>query len=124
MKTIAKITTLAVLIVATVAFVSCTKDPGFGGKKAIIGTVTLDGVAVEGADVNIAFDVTEATDVYNYTTVSDESGSYSFEAINPGSYYINATYMDDFGLEYSSPGVVVTVENKKDDLADVNLTVN
>ena len=60
------------LSLAAVTLVSCSKDPGFGGKAMIFGTVALEnGDAAEGAIVKIKFDATEATTDYDFATVAD-----------------------------------------------------
>lgn len=119
MKTLKYFIALTVILVA---FGSCKKDVGFEGKKQIFGTVTVDGKAVEGAIVYIAFDKKEATDEFNSSTVTDASGNYRFSALSKGDYYIDAKYLSKEGMNFNTGGYAVEVGKKKGEV-QVDITL-
>jgi len=126
MKTI-KFISICILAALTVAISSCNKDAGFNGNSTITGNVTnASGTAVQGAVVSIAFGATAATTTYNYSTVSDANGNYSFNDLNKGNYYVGASYTKyvDQGQSYTlqTGGAVVNLGGNKSS-ATVNLVV-
>ena len=126
MKTI-KLIALGILAVLSITISSCNKDAGFNGNSTISGNVTNSaGTAVSGAVVSIAFGATAATTTFNYSTVTDASGNYSFNDLNKGSYYVSATYTDyiDQGqnIVMRTGGAVVNLGGNKS-AATVNMVV-
>ena len=95
---------------------SCTKDPGFDGKASIKGQVTYPGGAADFAIVQIAFDASEATTDFDYTTASDANGNYSINQLAKGDYYIDATYMDNTGFIFNTAGYHVEIGGNKEDV--------
>ena len=103
-------------------FDACSKDPGFKGNKKISGSVTHDGTALPGAIVYITFDATSATDKYDYSTLTDASGNYSFEGLAKGDYYLDAEYTDSNNITLATPGYHVKLgSNKGEAVADITL---
>ena len=113
---------ILMLMVAGLFAASCTKDPGFGGKRSIHGDVTYPGGHAAGAFVMIKFDATEPAETYDYTTVADMEGHYEFDALAPGNYFVTAEYTDEHGATFTSPGAKVVLDANKGE-ATVNLTV-
>ena len=120
MKTL-KITSMLVLM-TLIAFTSCKKEPGFEGKNNIKGTITLNGKPISKAIVYLAFDAKEATTNYNASTVTDAEGKYSFSAVSPGDYFVDAEYTNPMQIKFESAGAKVKIEAKKD-VITVDLTV-
>lgn len=121
MKTSKILVVIAVLITGIV-FTSCTKDPGVSGKASVKGVVSnLDG-NVNGALVYITYGATEKTDEYDNTTVTLEDGSYSFEGLTKGDYYIEASFLSDQGYKFISTGYMITIGSKKSEvIVDIEL---
>ncbi len=111
MKTL-KITAIF-LTVFLLALTSCKKENDFGGAAKIKGTVTLNGVAVTNAIVHIAFNASAATTAYDASTVTDESGNYTFNALYRGDYFVTADYTNATGTKFTSGGAHVTIGDKK-----------
>ena len=126
MKTI-KLIAIGILAVLAITISSCSKDAGFDGNSSISGKITNSaGASVSGAVVSIAFGATAPTATYNYSTVSDTSGNYSFHDLQKGSYYVGATYTNyvDQGQSFTltTGGAVVNLGANKS-AATVNLTL-
>jgi hypothetical protein len=101
---------------------SCTSDEGFVEKSKITGKVTYTNGNAAGAIVGISFGATEATDAVDYSTVTGSDGSYSFEGLVKGNYFVNAVFTDANGFEYKSGGVAVEIgSNKSEVTADISL---
>lgn len=112
---------VAILSVA-IFFTSCKKDPGMGGKAIISGVVSNSQGTVEGAVVSIAFGTTEATDTMSTSTTTAADGSYKFEGLTKGEYFIKSTYVDDAGISFESTGYAVTIGGKKSEVSlDIEL---
>ena len=123
MKTLKIMTMLVVLSLLTLA--GCKKEPGFEGKNNIVGTVSLNGKPTANAIVHIAFDAKEATAEFDATTVTDASGKYSFSALSPGDYFVDAEYtsnVDALHIKFESAGAHVNIGSKKEDVT-VDLTL-
>jgi hypothetical protein len=126
MKTIKSIS-IIILAVIAVAVSSCSKDAGFNGNSTIKGNVTNDsGAVVKGAIVSLAFGASAPTTSYNYSTLTDVNGNYSFNDLTKGNYYVNASYnlYVDQGQSFTllSGGAVVNLGGDKSS-ATVNLVV-
>ena len=107
--------TLIVLMIAGL-FTSCSEEVGLDTGATIKGVVTyVDGNAA-GAFVYIKYDATAATAEYDQVTVADENGNYHFEGLNRGDYYLDATFTTSQGVEFDSPGYVVTVGAKDSEI--------
>lgn len=114
---------IIVAILSIAMFISsCTKEEGFGGKAIISGKVTYSQGAAEGAIISIAYGTLEATETFNTNTTAAADGSYKFEGLTPGDYYIHAKYVDSFGNTFHSTGYAITVGGKKSDIA-LDITV-
>lgn len=97
----------------------CKKVAGPGGKNTIEGTITYkNGVtgtnnAAPQAMVYIAYGTTASPSAFDKTIVTGADGSFSFEGLNKGDYFIKAEYTDGNGFKYFTNGVAVTLKNKK-----------
>jgi len=117
-----KIISLLLMVVVVMAFTACKKDPGAGGKKNLTGTVTyFDGAVAVGATVSIAYDATEATTEFNDVTLTGSDGTFSFEGLTKGDYYIDAEYVaeqikDGQDYAFACDGATVLIDKKKGDL--------
>lgn len=107
---------------------SCKKKAGIGGKKTIDGTVTYkNGVssAFEKANtaiVHIAYGTKSATSSFDQSVVVDAAGTYHFDGLRKGDYFITAEFTDEHGFTYTTAGYGVTVNNKKEKLTvDIKL---
>jgi hypothetical protein len=88
-----KLISMGILAILVVTISSCSKDAGFGGNSTITGKVTnSSGTAVTGAIVSINFGATAPTTTFNYSTVTDANGNYSFNDLEQGNYYVSASY--------------------------------
>ncbi len=121
MKTIKSISVI-MLAAITMTLTSCTKEEGFTGKGTISGVVTYPGGNASGAVVSIAFGSTSETTAYDYSTVTDSTGAYSFEALSKGDYFIDATYTDDLGYTFQTGGAHVELGSDKSEVT-VNLAL-
>ena len=119
MKTI-KYMSVFVIAALTLSITSCTKEEGFTGKGKIEGTVTYPGGNASGAVVSIAFGATTETSDFDYSTVTDSTGKYSFEALSKGDYFVDATYTNSLGYTFQTGGAHVELGSDKSD-ATVNL---
>lgn len=114
------------------ALVSCSKEPGVGGKATITGKVqayyvqedsfdTLEIAPVVDARVYIVYGGGETQDD---DTRTSPDGSYKFEFLNPGDYKLYAfseTLLNSAGLEEVS--TTVTVSSGDEDLTVPTLTL-
>ena len=115
MKTI-KLMSVLVIAALAVTMTSCTKEEGFTGKGKIEGTVTYPGGNASGAVVSIAFGATEETTDFDYSTVTDSTGKYSFEALSKGDYFVDATYSDNLGYTFQTGGAHVELGSDKSEV--------
>lgn len=110
----------AILVIAFTT--SCTKDPGAGGSASISGIIKNTDGEIAGAQVYITYDSAEKTDSYDNTTLTMADGSYSFEGLTKGDYYVEASYINDQGFSFVSTGYSVTIGSKKSELViDIDL---
>lgn len=107
---------------------SCKKKAGIGGKKTIDGTVTYkNGVSsafekASTAIVHIAYGTKSATASFDQSVVVDAAGTYHFDGLRKGDYFISAEFTDEHGFKYTTAGYGVTVNNKKEKLTvDIKL---
>ena len=107
-------------IVAMFIMQSCAKEEGVGGKKEINGTVSYTGGTAGGAIIYIAYGTKDATSDFDFSTVADDNGKYTFPALEVGDYFIDAEYTDDNGFEFNTAGYGVTIGEKKGEL-EVNI---
>ena len=126
MKTI-KLIAIGILAVLAITISSCSKEAGFDGNSTISGKVTnAAGAAVSGAVVSIKFGATAPSTTYDYSTVSDASGNYSFNSLQKGDYYVGASYTNyvDQGQNFvlTTGGAVVKLGGNKS-AATVNLVL-
>lgn len=117
-----------VFLLFVLIFPACKKKAGLGGKKTIYGTVTYKNGATSAfetantAMVHIAYGTKNATSDYDQTVVVDEAGTYHFDNLRKGDYFITAEFTDEHGFKYTTGGYGVTVYNKKEKLAvDIKL---
>jgi hypothetical protein len=102
------------------------KVAGAGGKNSITGSVLFkNGVSgindpATKARVSIAYGTKEVTSAFDQTILTDADGSYKFEGLNNGDYFIKAEYTDANGFNYNDPGISISFENKKKNL-EVNI---
>ena len=114
MRKILRISSIIVTVCVLFAISSCTKDDaGMEGNKTIKGNITNVDGNVNSATVYITFDATQATANYNYSTTTDASGNYRFENLAQGNYFLDATYTDNIGISFGTPGVYVEINNQK-----------
>ena len=103
-------------------FPACKKEAGIGGKKTIYGTVTYKNGATgvfeiaNAATVHIAYGTTTYNSAYDQTVVVDVDGTYHFDGLRKGDYFISAEFSDEHGFKYVTSGYSVTVNNKKEKL--------
>jgi hypothetical protein len=107
-------TLLLTLAVFLLAFTSCQKTPGTGG-KAIINVHVVDGtVNVPYTDIKIKYGANSypgATATYDNTIVGDYTGKNSFKDLKRGDYYIYTSYLDTAGA-LREGGAYVKINNK------------
>lgn len=113
---------IILLFVSVFAITSCSKEAGFEGTNTIKGSVLLNGTAVPGAVVHIAFGTKEATTTFDATTITDASGHYSFQGLQKGDYFVDADYTTNLNILLSSGGAAVTLGGTKGEVT-VDLTV-
>jgi len=115
-----------ILLASVVTFTSCKKD-GQVGKKEITGTVTYkqaDGtfIAAPYAFVYVTYGTTAASTTYDQSTVADENGKYSIKGLAKGDYFITGQYTDQYGIDYTTFGYGVTINDAKNSLTlDIGL---
>lgn len=119
---------IIIFILLVLVFAGCKKKAGIGGKKTIYGTVTYkNGVtaAFENANtaiVHIAYGTKNATSSFDQSVAVDEAGSYHFDGLQKGDYFITAEFTDEHGFKYITAGYGITINYKKDKLAvDIEL---
>jgi hypothetical protein len=122
MKTLKNNLIIAVLLLLIAGVTSCKKEAGPTGKKIISGSVTYKDAATGNnetapyAKIFIAYDTKESTETYDMQILSDATGVYSIKGLNKGDYYITASFTDEHGFTYSTPGYAVELNNKKEEL--------
>jgi hypothetical protein len=116
MKKIQSIIILMVPIMLLILHTGCQKDPGFEGKAKIHGVVNYSGGVAAASIVTIKFDATAATEAYDYSTVTDASGNYSFNRLSKGDYYVDASYTDNKGFVFHTPGYLVKIGGNKEEV--------
>lgn len=116
-------------IIGTFVFLfGCKKDAGPGGKNSISGTILFkNGVsggndAAPAASVSIAYGTKEPKTEYNKTILAGNDGTYKFEGLNKGDYFITASYKDEHGFTYTTAGVAITINTKKKN-TEANITL-
>lgn len=114
MKNIVKIWILAT--VAMFMFSACSEEVGLDDGVTISGIVKHADTNTDGAFVYISYGASEATSSYDQVTISDANGNYKFEGLNAGDYYLDAVYTNSAGVEFNSPGYVVTVGGSNDQI--------
>lgn len=123
-----KIYHIVCVLLAALFLNACKKEAGPGGKNTISGTVVYkNGVtgsndAAGMATVRIAYGTNEATESFNQTILTDETGKFKIEGLNKGKYFIKASYSDGNGFAYSNPGYGINIENKKKNI-EVTITL-
>lgn len=106
-------------------FSACKKEAGLGGKKTISGTVTYKNGATGAfeiantATVHIEYGTTTYNSAYDQSVAAGMDGTYHFDGLRKGDYFISAEFIDVHGFKYVTGGYSVTVNNKKE-----KLTVN
>jgi hypothetical protein len=111
MKTIKNIALIAIVIL--LGLTSCKKTNDFGGSATIKGNVTLKGVSVSKAVVYLTFNATAASSTHNATTITDESGNFTFGGLLRGDYFVTAEYTNASGQTFTSGGGHATIGDKK-----------
>lgn len=119
---------IALCFLATFLFVACKKPAGPGGKNTIKGTVqfkngaggTNDPAAM--AQISIAYGSNASTSTFDQTILAGSDGTYKFEALRKGDYFIKATFTDEHGFKYSNAGSVITFSHRKKE-AEVNMVL-
>ena len=109
---------IAMMFVVT----SCTEDEGFEGKASINGKVTYTNGTAAGAIVTVAFGATEVTNSVDYSTAAGADGSFSFNSLQKGNYYVDAVYTDANGHVFNTGGTVVEIGGAKNEV-EVNLAL-
>ena len=105
---------------------ACKKAAGPGGKNTIKGIVQFkNGVsgtndAASTARISIAYGSNSSTDSFDQTILANSDGTYKFEALRKGDYFIKATFTDEHGFVYTTPGSIITFNHRKKE-AEVNL---
>lgn len=109
-------------------FPACKKEAGIGGKKTIYGTVTYKNGATgafeiaNAATVHIAYGTTTYNPAYDQSVVAGVDGTYHFDGLRKGDYFISAEFSDVHGFKYVTGGYSVTIKNKKEKLTvDIKL---
>ncbi len=103
-------------------FPACKKEAGLGGKKTITGTVTYkNGVTgvfeiANAATVHIVYGTTTHNSDYDQSIVANVDGTYHFDGLRKGDYFISAEFTDEHGLKYVTEGYSVNIKNKKEKL--------
>jgi hypothetical protein len=116
----------SILLLGFIVLLACKKEAGPGGKNTIKGTVTfVNGVsgsndAAAMAQVSIAYGSSSSTTDFDKTVLANSDGSYSFEGLRKGDYFIKATYTDQHGFTYTDPGAIVTFNHRKKE-AEANI---
>ena len=119
---------IAFCFLVTLFLGACKKPAGPGGKNTIKGTVQFKNGAsgkndaAPMAEVSIAYGSNASTASFNQTILTNSDGTYKFEALRKGDYFIMATYTDEHGFKYSNPGSVVTFTHRKKE-AEVNIVL-
>ena len=122
-------TRIVAFFLLVLLFSSCKKKPGTGGQKTIYGSVSYKNGSTStfekanAAMVHISYGTKNSTSNYDQTIVADEEGSFHFDGLKKGDYFISADYTDQNGFNYSTGGYAITINNKKDKLA-VNIELN
>jgi hypothetical protein len=103
----------------TLILLACKKEAGPGGKNTIAGKVSYkNGVtgnndAAPMATVSIAYGTDQSSSSVNQTIVARGDGTYSFEGLRKGKYFVKAGFTDEHGFTYSTSGYGIVFENKK-----------
>ena len=115
MRTLRSIIFVAFAALA-ITLTSCSKDEGFEGNATINGKVTYTAGTASGAIVSIKFGASESSTAFDYSTVTDASGNYSFEGLTKGDYFVDATFTDDLNNTFETGGSHVEIGGNKSDV--------
>ena len=108
------------------ALSACKKTAGPGGKNVIKGTVqfkngaTGSNDAASKAEISIAYGSNSSTTTFDQTILANSDGTYKFESLRKGNYFVTATFTDEHGFKYVTAGSVVTFNHRKKE-AEVNM---
>jgi len=98
---------------------ACKKTAGPGGKNSIGGAVyyktptSSNDEPAPMATVSIAYGTDQPTTSFDQTILANSDGTYKFEGLQKGKYYIEAKYTDSHGFNYSAGGGAVEFHHKK-----------
>src|ERR1041384_7561095 len=98
---------------------ACKKTAGPGGKNSISGSVlykTPTSSADEPAPmatVSIAYGTDQPASSFDQTILANSDGTFKFEGLQKGKYYLEAKYTDSHGFNYSAGGAAVEFFHKK-----------
>ena len=117
-----------VFVFLVLLFPACKKEAGIGGKKTITGTVTYKNGATavfeiaNAATVHIAYGTTTFSSAYDQSVVAGVDGTYHFDGLKKGDYFISGEFTDVHGFKYVTGGYSVTVKDEKEKLiVDIKL---
>lgn len=106
-----------------IIFVSSCKKEGTGGKSSISGRVMHHAAAIPSASVYIKYGAIDfpGKDVSSYDAqvVADAQGSYKFNDLRKGDYYLYAVGYDSAFVDDVLGGVAVKLRKNEDKLMDV-----
>ena len=123
-----KLTILFSALMLLVFFTGCKKKAGPGGKNSISGSIifkngtTGNNDAAPMATVSIAYGTNESTTTFDQAILTNPDGTFIFNGLNKGKYFIKAGYTDSHGFYYTSSGYGIIFEKKKSDL-EVNINL-
>jgi hypothetical protein len=107
------------LVTIMVLFNACKKEEGPGGKNTIGGTVYFkNGVtgrddAAPMATISIDYGTDQASTNFDKTILSNSDGTYNFNGLRKGDYFLTASYTDEHGFKYTTKGVLITFNHRK-----------
>lgn len=121
MKTVKNTITPLLLLLVSI-MMACKKEPGMEGKKVVRGAVLFKNGGsglnepAAGAVVYVTFGAAASTGTYDHSTTANAEGNYTIRGLQKGDYFITAEFTDSHGFKYTTPGYVVTIKTKSNDL--------
>ena len=110
---------LVLSVLLAIAFFSCRKEAGPGGKNTISGTVRfMNGLtgsedAAPMAKIYIAYGTDQNTSTFDQTILAGNDGTYRIEGLKKGKYFIKAEFTDEHGFLYTGSGYGIEFNHRK-----------
>ena len=113
------------LVALSITFTSCKKE-GTGGKSSISGKVEHHGAAIPGSIVYIKYGAIDfpgsTASSYDAQVTADAQGTYKFEGLQKGDYYLYGVGYDNAIVDNVRGGIAVNIRRNEEKEVNVPVT--